>query len=148
MFFNCRNIKEIVVENTSAVTTLANFADGCWSVERVEFSAATTGVTTMASAFSSCFTLRTIENLDGTATTSSAAFTNTFLNNYSLQYLNGTNLKFSHSIANTEFDGNELDTYYGLLPTVSGQTLTITNSAGAAFDDPSIATSKGWTVTG
>jgi hypothetical protein len=41
-----------------------------------------------------------------------------------------------------------LDEIYTNLPTVVGQTITVTGNYGIAGDDPTIATAKGWTVTG
>jgi hypothetical protein len=41
-----------------------------------------------------------------------------------------------------------LDEFYTYLPTVSGKTINITGTRGAGDDTPSIATAKGWTVTG
>lgn len=44
--------------------------------------------------------------------------------------------------------GGALDEFYTYLPTVSGKTINITGTYGAGDDTPSIATAKGWTVTG
>lgn len=44
--------------------------------------------------------------------------------------------------------GQTLDNLYTHLPTVSGKTINITSNRGAGEDTPSIATAKGWTVTG
>ena len=42
----------------------------------------------------------------------------------------------------------ELNAMYTALPTVTGQTVTVTGNYGTASDNPAIATAKGWTVTG
>jgi hypothetical protein len=47
-----------------------------------------------------------------------------------------------------ELNGTQLDAYYTALPTIVSQTLTVTGNWGTATDTPSIATAKGWTVTG
>jgi len=62
--------------------------------------------------------------------------------------LRSSNLKVSFSIANAKFSGTQLDQVYTDLPTVSAQTITVTNNWGTATDTPTIATGKGWTVTG
>jgi hypothetical protein len=42
----------------------------------------------------------------------------------------------------------ELNEIYTNLPVVVGQTITVSNNVGTTGDDPTIATAKGWTVTG
>ena len=58
------------------------------------------------------------------------------------------NIPNSFSLATLDMSGGMLDYLYTHLPTVSGKTITITNNRGRTEDDPSIATAKGWTVTG
>ena len=41
-----------------------------------------------------------------------------------------------------------LNEIYTNLPTKTGQSLTVTGNWGTSGDDPTIATAKGWTVTG
>ena len=54
----------------------------------------------------------------------------------------------SFSIADCQLDSSALNALYTSLPTVTGQTITVTNNPGVSGDDPSIATAKGWSVTG
>lgn len=54
----------------------------------------------------------------------------------------------SLSLQKLNMSGQALDDLYNYLPTVSGKTINITNNRGAGEDTPSIATAKGWTVTG
>lgn len=104
------------------------------------------------------------------ATTGSAAFTIAYGGHNSLEYLTGdlsamgdnqailtyaTRLKkitITHnnslSLQKLNMSGQALDDLYTYLPTVSGKTINITNNRGAGEDTPSIATAKGWTVTG
>ena len=42
----------------------------------------------------------------------------------------------------------KLNEIYSNLETVTGKTITVTGNYGTASDNPSIATAKGWTVTG
>jgi hypothetical protein len=50
-------------------------------------------------------------------------------------------------VASSNLGPDALDEIYTSLPTVSGQTITVTSNWGTASDDPTIATAKGWTVT-
>jgi hypothetical protein len=59
-----------------------------------------------------------------------------------------TGHKFTFSVANNKMSAAALDTLYTNLATVVGQTITVTGNYGTAGDDPTIATAKGWTVTG
>ena len=60
-----------------------------------------------------------------------------------------TNLAIPVSFTlNGRFAGAELNEIYTALPTVTGKTITVTGIHGTVDDDPTIATAKGWTVTG
>ena len=66
----------------------------------------------------------------------------------SLQSIDAINMKFTHSLQQCNLSGPALDAYYTALPTVTGQTLTVSQNWGTALDTPSIATTKGWTISG
>ena len=51
-------------------------------------------------------------------------------------------------VSYTSLSASSLNTLFGDLPTVSGKTINITGASGAATCTKSIATGKGWTVTG
>ena len=57
-------------------------------------------------------------------------------------------VKWSFTVAGNPLTAAELNLLFGDLATVSGQTITITGCTGAATCDKTIATNKGWTVTG
>jgi hypothetical protein len=59
-----------------------------------------------------------------------------------------SNAKVSIDYNNCNLSATALDAIYTALPTVSAKTIKITSNWGAATDTPSIATAKGWTVTG
>jgi surface protein len=60
-----------------------------------------------------------------------------------------TGMKYAFSVASMRLDGTALDALYTSLGTAAGaQTLTVTTNHGTVDDTPSIATTKGWTVTG
>jgi hypothetical protein len=56
-------------------------------------------------------------------------------------------LRFTFSVANAKMSANALNEMFSILPTVTGQTVTITENYGASTCDTTIATSRGWTVT-
>jgi PKD repeat protein len=59
-----------------------------------------------------------------------------------------TGIKASFSLFGCALDAAALNDLYNRLDTVSGETITVTNNPGTSGDDPTIATAKGWTVTG
>jgi hypothetical protein len=107
----------------------------------------TASVTTMVSMFQSCFALQSVPAFDASAVTSSAGFNNMFLNNNSLSSMKATGINYTFSVANCKLSAAALDEIYTNLPTVVGQTITVTGNWGTASHDPTIATAKGWTVT-
>ena len=73
---------------------------------------------------------------------------NMFYGCSSLRYaaLSGTNV--DHSFLNCSLGPEALNAIYtGLSATGTGKTITVTGNWGVSSDDPSIATTKGWTVT-
>jgi surface protein len=60
-----------------------------------------------------------------------------------------TGMKYAFSVQGMRLDGVALDALYTSLGTAVGaQTLTVTTNHGTVDDTPSIATAKGWTVSG
>ena len=55
-------------------------------------------------------------------------------------------LRFTFSVANAKMSASALNEMFSILPTVTGQTVTITGNYGASTCDTTIATAKGWTV--
>jgi surface protein len=171
MFSNCFNLRYVPNYNTSTVTNMSFMFSGCSSLEygpQLDYSSCTTTVSmfttcpnlkylpaplgnteninAISTMFSGCNSLKEIPeyNFNGVV----AAQTNPFLNCNSLIDFKATNLKVSFSVANAKLSAAALDRLYTNLPVVSGQTITVTNNWGTATDDPTIATAKGWTVTG
>lgn len=60
-----------------------------------------------------------------------------------------TGMRFSFSVASCKLSAVALNEIFTGLPTVTGQTITVTGNYGVnqAEYNPSIATAKGWTVT-
>jgi hypothetical protein len=66
----------------------------------------------------------------------------------SLARIEAKNFNFTFSVASCKLSATALNEIYTNLPTVVSQTITVTGNYGVATDDPTIATAKGWTVTG
>jgi hypothetical protein len=94
-----------------------------------------------------CASLQSVPALNTSAVSSSANFGSMFLNCRSLSRIEAKEFNFTFSVANCKLSGAALDEIYTNLPTVVGQTITVTGNYGTATHDPTIATGKGWTVT-
>jgi len=102
----------------------------------------------MISMFRDCFSLHTVPALVTTAVTSSSNFTNMFVNCNSNARIEAKDFRFTFSVASNKLSAAALDEIYTNLPVVVGQTITVSGNYGIAGDTPTIATAKGWTVTG
>lgn len=147
MFRYCYALKTVPLFNTSAVTNMSSMFSGCFSLQTVPLFN-TSAVTTMSGMFLQCFSLQTVPALSGSGATSSSTYSIIFSNCSSLSDINITDFKYTFSVASCKLSADRLNEIYTNLPTVTGQTLTVTGNYGTASDDPSIATAKGWTVTG
>lgn len=172
MFNSCTNLKYVPPFDTSKASTVANMFFGCFNLEVApEFDLSmcnsafrmyrdcinmkkagklsnTTNITTFGDIFFSCITLNEIPEMNCNGVTSALVLTGAFTGCNSVIKFNATNLKFSFSIADLKLSATALNDLYTSLPIVTGQTLTVTGNWGTATDNPSIATAKGWTVTG
>ena len=70
-----------------------------------------------------------------------------FYNSYSRRII-GCGMPVSFDVASGALGPQALNEIYTALPTVTGKTITVTNAYGVTADDPTIATAKGWTVSG
>jgi hypothetical protein len=147
MFQNCRSLKSIPRLSLTALTNANSMFAGCLSLESVSNLGLGLVLTSVTSMFSGCTALRSIGILSFTAVTS-GNLANTFLNCNSLSKLGVRSIRFTHSIANCKLSAAELNNYYTNLPTITSQTLTVTGNWGVDTDNISIATAKGWSVTG
>ena len=66
----------------------------------------------------------------------------------SLARIDNCALWVTFTVASCNLSGTNLDAIYTALPTTSGKMITVTGNVGTATDTPSIATGKGWSVTG
>jgi surface protein len=153
MFSNCYSLKSVPLFNTANVTNMSSMFTGCIALETVPLFN-TAKVTTMSSMFSGCLALQTLPAFNaGAAITASSGYTSMFGTSSfnalrSLSKIEATGFKFTFSIANCKLSSAKLNELYTNLATVTGQTITVTGNYGVAGDDPTIATAKGWTVTG
>lgn len=147
MFVNCSSLTTVPLFNTAAVTNMQQMFDGCSSLVTIPlFNTALN--TNMVATFRNCTSLSSIPALNVSAVPSSGAFANMFQNCNSLSRIQAANFNYTFSVASCRLGATELDEIYTNLPTVTGQTITVSNNVGTTGDDPTIATAKGWTVTG
>ncbi len=156
MFNGCTSLQSVPLFNTSAALSMGGMFNGCTSLQSVPLfnTAAATGTTAFTSMFSGCTSLQQVPdiNFNRAAITTSASYTTMFSTCSSLSKIgagtanNGP--KFTFTVANCKLSATALDTLYTSLPSVTSQTITVSGNVGIAADTPSIATGKGWTVTG
>ena len=102
-------------------------------------------ITSFAYMFTNCPSLSSVE-LD---TSSGTSFSSMFQNCSSLSSVILTGCKYTVSVASGVLSGTALDALYTSLGTAAGsQTITVSGNHGTSSDTPSIATAKGWTVSG
>ena len=106
----------------------------------------TSGATNMTSVVNLCSSLRSIPAWNvANCTTFATAFTGC----QSLESVLIVGSRYSMNFASGSLSSAALDAIYTNLGTAAGaQTITVTGNYGTTGDTPSIATSKGWTVTG
>lgn len=146
LFAGCASLKAApaIISNSSLVTTTNMFLN-CAQLRTIPVFN-TSGMTNAASMFQGCSVLPIVPAFDFSAVLS-GNFTNIFNTCTGLSKILATGAKFGHTIA-TQLSSAALDVYYTNLGTASGaQTLVVTGNQ-VTSDTPSIATAKGWTVTG
>lgn len=103
--------------------------------------------TSRGQAFTSMFTsalINEIPALNMTSSTSIAA-----LGGGNLRRMRATGMNASFDVSNNSLDSTALNEIYtNASATGAGKTITVTGNWGAPNDNPSIATAKGWAVTG
>jgi hypothetical protein len=141
------NLLEAPPINAPNATFAANLFYNCYSLIK-------TGIISLpllqsaAGMFYNNYSLKKIPAIDFNLVTSASNFA---INCYSLEACDVYNIGCSIAFTNTRLSRDELVKIFGNLKTVSGKTIEITGSAGAAAltpEDRAIATGKGWTITG
>ena len=144
-FQSCSSLRAVTITTSSALTNCSNMFNGCASMTHPPVFD-TSAVTDIRGMFRSCSSLTEIPDFDFSSVTTVDG--NTFTNNRSLRRIRMTGLSVSFSVANCSLSSDALNEIYTNLPTVVGQTITVTGNYGVSGDDPTIATAKGWTVSG
>jgi hypothetical protein len=144
MFSYCYSLKSIPQYDFGAVTDASNLFVACrnlLSIPALNLAAATN----CSGTFQQCGRLMELPAISFTSATN---LSNLFANSASLMRILATDLEISFSIQSCALGVTALNELYTNLPTVVGQTITVTGNPGTSGDDPTIATAKGWTVTG
>jgi len=148
MFYICHSLEVAPEFDLSMCTNTFRMFRDCLNLKKVGKISNATNVTTFGDIFYNCLSLNEIPEMDCNGVTVTAGFSTAFLNCNSVIKFNATNLNYTFSVASNKLSGAALNELYTSLPTVTGQTLTVTGHWGTATDNPAIATAKGWTVTG
>jgi hypothetical protein len=151
MFNGCASLQTIppFPGSVAAVTNMSGMFNGCASLQTIPpFPGSVAAVTNMSGMFQSCPSLQTIPPMDASGVSSSANFANAYLAG-SLTRIQATGQRFTFSVASQRLSAVALNEIFTGLPTVTGQTITVTGNYGIneVGYNPTIATAKGWTVT-
>ena len=141
MFYNCFALQSVSL-NTVNVTNMSSMFLYCPSLQ--SFSLNTTNVTNMNSMLYGCNSLQSVSLNTANVTDTGNMFGSCF----ALQSVSLNGLKTTFSLASCKLSATALDNLFTSLGTVSGRTVTISSNYGASTCNRSIATTKGWTVTG
>lgn len=145
------NLKEFIAPSGfgNAVTILTQLLAYCYNLKYVKFAAGSLqNVTRITWMFYNDVSLYRIDFPSGAFGSVSASYVSSpFFGCDMLRRITNLSIPVSFTL-NGRFAGAELNEIYTALPTVTGKTITVTGIHGTVDDDPTIATAKGWTVTG
>ena len=145
MFYNCVTLHSIPLLNTAAGTNFSSMFYNCGTLPSIPLLNTAAG-TDFSYMFDGCYALKSIPLLNTAAGTN---FSYMFGSCRSLHCGAMANTKISISYASCKLSAAELNKIYtNLFGPVTSKTITVTGNYGATSDTPSIATDKGWTVTG
>lgn len=145
MFTGCSALQNVPTLDTSKATVIGTMFSGCSSLRSSPVTA-TPLATSALQMFSNCQSLTSVPALNLSFITASP--TAIFSNCYALRKISAYGMAQSFGVGNAPLTAARLNEIFGNLATVTGKTITITNCPGAATCDRTIATSKGWTVSG
>lgn len=158
--FSLQYLPPLNLQNTVNLNSAFSFCGNLKEVTITGICAATENLSTTSftNTFNTCLSLQSITGYIDVSGYTGAAYvsvysSNMFNGNQSLEYLGFTGIQHSFSIANCKFGATALNNIYSSLAVVGAsgsgtKTITVTGNWGVVNDTPSIATSKGWTVTG
>lgn len=147
MFNACISLTTIPQFNTSAMRQAVAMFSGCLkltTVPQLNYSAVTNG--NFRNIFENCSALTSVIDFRSNTISITTNFTGFMYLSSITGFFAPTNINMNINITNSGLDATALNAMFTALPTVSGKTLTITGSVGAATCDITIATAKGWTV--
>lgn len=158
-FFGCIALSTInnTNININSVTNLTGMFGGCTSLVDVYYPFTGTFKTTglVAGCFSQIFSIsqgcinRIVISQSFPPASSGATASPAFPTYCRFTELDWPNIGLTFTIANNNFSAVQLNSIYSSLASgVTGKTITVTGNWGTASDNPSIATSRGWIVTG
>jgi surface protein len=153
MFFLCRSLEHVDVSNwnMSKVTSINGMFNTCTSLQEIDISNWNLPLCTNATNFVNvCQSLRKLGSCSFSAVTTIGALANGC---NSLTNVGITGMAQSVSFTDCQMSSTALNTLYTNLATVgaagsNAKTITVTNNYGTLGDDITIASNKGWAVSG
>ena len=140
-----RMLEQFELVGVTSQTSMSNMFLYCSSLQSVP-ALNTANVVNMSSMFQNCSSLQSVPALNTANVTS---MTNMFYSCSSLQSVELTGCVIDIAVNNCRLEGPALNALYASLGTPgSTRTINVTGNPGTPFDNPTIATAKGWTVTG
>lgn len=140
-FFNCVALRKVGQLTLGAATNTNNMFASCPCLVTVPVMA-TANVTDAYAMFGGCLNLYEVPAIDLSAASSPSVI----INAKNLVRFRAFGMKESFSLANLRLSAAALDEVYTNLANVTGKTISVGGNYGTAGHNPSIATSKGWTV--
>jgi surface protein len=148
MFQLCTALTDVAPIDTSLGTNFSSMFANCYSLKTIPLLNTSRG-TNVSSMFSNSSNLQEVPALNFSSVSSAANTATLFSSVYTIKRNQMTGLQYSVDISNQQLDSTALNEIYTNLGTAAGaQTITVTGNWGTPNDTPSIATGKGWTVTG
>ena len=142
MFSSCNELKTIPLLNTSNGTDFSYMFYDCRNLTSIPLLNTSNGTD-----FSYMFYTSGIESIPALNLVK-GQFISTIVNFCKITSSKVINTKIDIDYSDQNLSPTALNEIYTNLATVSGKTITVTGNWGTASDTPSIATAKGWTVTG
>jgi len=147
MFLTCSSLITVPLFNTVKVASMNAMFQDCVNLKSVPLFDCT-ALTNTSNMFRSCTSLVSVPALSVNGVASGTAQATMFFGCSNLSRIDVATFKFTINMANLKLSADRLNEIYTNLATVTSQTINVTGNYGNASDNPSIATAKGWTVTG
>lgn len=146
VFYNNYNLTAVPAFNTRNVTAINQTFYQCQALKEIPASFDLANCLTFNDMFYGCISLTKAPSVVmSKATDATGMFS--YCNSLG-DATNLSNVRASIGFYANSMSANNLNRLYTNLPTRSGVTIDVTGNYGTTLDTPSIATSKGWTVTG